>query len=121
MILRHMKLRDIVKVVDGTLITELEDPDLEVIRVASSDLMSDVLAFSVPHALLLTGLANSHVIVTAEVADIAAIIFVRGKTPTDGMVSLATEKRIPLITSPHCMFEMCGRLYGAGLRGCDVN
>lgn len=114
------KLKDILPIVDGILITQGADLEIEIHYAAGSDLMSDVLAFVKPEALLLTGLVNPQVVRTAEMADIAAIIFVRGKTPSQEVIALAEEKRIPLISSQLTMFEICGRLYEVGLRSCDV-
>jgi hypothetical protein len=52
-------------------------------------------------------------------ADISAIVLVRGKTPPDETIRLAEAENIPLITT-HCgMFEACGRLYRAGLPSLD--
>ena len=81
------------------------------------DLMSDVLAFIKPNALLLTGLTNAQVIRTAEMVDIKAIVFVRGKQPTAEALELAKEKRIPLLSTKFLMYESCGQLYKAGLPG----
>ena len=80
-----------------------------------ADLMSDVLASVQPQAVLLTGLCNPQVVRTAQMADVAAIVFVRGKMPTQDVIDLANEEQIPLITTPYGMFELCGRLYKAGL------
>ena len=115
-----MLLRDIVQIIEGSFLTGKVHDELAIPYAAASDLMSDVLAFSKPHALLLTGLANSHVIHTAEMADIAAIVFVRGKVPAAEVIGLAEEKEIPLISSPLTMYELCGRLFQAGLTGCDL-
>jgi len=48
-------------------------------------------------------------------SDLSAIVFVRGKTPGLDTVELADELGIPLIASPYGMYELCGRLYQAGL------
>ena len=84
-----------------------------------SDLMSDVLAFIKPDSLLLTGLTNSQTIRTAEIAEIRAICFVRGKRPQPESVELAREKGIPLLCTKLPMYESCGRLYRGGLLGCS--
>jgi predicted transcriptional regulator len=115
-----VKLRDIVHVVEGTILSQHANLDMEIPCAGGCDLMSDVLAFIKPYSLLLTGLTNIHVILTAEMADVAAIVFVRGKTPGPDVVSLAEEKGIPLIASPRTMFELCGRLYQAGMISCDA-
>lgn len=115
-----MKLGEILKILEGKLLTNDADLDVEIRCACGADLMSDVLTHSRPGALLLTGLTNPQVVRTAEVADIAAIVFVRGKMPPPETVALAREKGIPLIAAPYTMFEMCGRLYKAGMVGCDL-
>jgi predicted transcriptional regulator len=77
--------------------------------------MSDVLAFSQSGALLLTGLANIQTIQTAHIAEINAVIFVRGKKPDSKMIALASEKKIPLLGTRYSMYEACGLLYKMGL------
>lgn len=114
-----MKLRDIVQIVEGTMLTRNSDLDMEIYQACGADLMSDVLSFAKARALLLTGLTNPQVVRTAEMADIIAIIFVRGKLPPRETIALAEEKGIPLIAAKYTMFEMCGRLYQAGLASCD--
>ena len=115
-----MKLREIVRILEGKMVSDNVNLDLEVSCAAGADLMSDVLAFAKPGAVLLTGLTNPQVVRTAEVADIAAIVFVRGKSPPPETIALAREKGIPLITAPYTLFEMCGRLHKHGMASCDL-
>lgn len=114
-----MKLREIVSLLDGRVISKRANLDVEVDYGAAADLMSDVLAFAKTNAVILTGLTNSQVIRTAEMADAAAVVVVRGKWPAEETVKLAEEKGIPLITCRYTMFEACGKLYEHGLRGSD--
>jgi hypothetical protein len=51
---------------------------------------------------------------TAEVADVVAVTYVRGKRPENGVVELARQKGMPLLTCGLSMFEACGRLYANG-------
>ena len=81
--------------------------------------MSDVLTSIQPEAVLLTGLCNPQVVRTSVMADVAAIILVRGKTPPHETIKLAEQERIALISSPFGMFELCGRLYAAGLQSLE--
>ena len=55
--------------------------DIDVPNAYACDLMSDVLAFCAPGSLLLTGLTNVQIVRTAQMLDIPAVIFVRGKIP----------------------------------------
>ncbi|MBP6965672.1 MAG: hypothetical protein KBC96_14850 [Armatimonadetes bacterium] len=90
----------------------------EICNACGCDLMSDVLAFTKPGALLLTGLTNSQVIRTAEILDLKGVIFVRNKRPDDATIAMATEIGIPLLSSPYPLYESCGLLYAKGLDGC---
>jgi len=112
---KPVKLKEIIEKVGGTVLSRRVDLDLEIQSCGASDLMSDVLSFMKPGSLLLTGLVNTQSIRRAEMADLAAIIFVRGKTPATEVIDLADELGIPLIASAYGMYEMSGRLYQAGL------
>ena len=114
---KNMKISELIDLTKGKLLTsEFNlDPDEVINGGCSADLMSDVLAYIQPHAVLLTGLVNPQVVRTAQMADIAAIVFVRGKTPPDETIHLAEEAQIPLISSPLGMYELSGRLYQTGL------
>ena len=79
--------------------------------------MSDVLAFVKDRALLLTGLMNPQVIRTAEMMDITAIVFVRGKVPEDSLVGMAKMKDMVLLSTEDPLYIACGKLYLDGLRG----
>lgn len=91
--------------------------DLQAEFVFSADMMSDVLAFAEKCSVLITGLCNPQVVRTAEMLDIACIVFVRGKMPDENMIALAHGKGMVLLATKHYMFTTCGILYEHGLRG----
>ncbi|MGE5633103.1 MAG: DRTGG domain-containing protein [Caulobacteraceae bacterium] len=93
----------------------------EVTSAFGSDLMSDVLAFVKGKTLLLTGLTNQQVIRTAEMADLGAIVFVRGKKPEEVIVKLAEENGIVLLMTRDTMYTASGKLYGRGLAGVNID
>jgi len=115
-----MTLNELVKLIYGRVLTDNVDLNVEVEGGCGADLMSDVLASIQPNAVLLTGLCNPQVVRTAQMADVAAIVFVRGKVPTQDIIDLANDEQIPLITAPYGMFELCGRLYKAGLPSLEM-
>ena len=115
-----MKLEQIISIVEGQVLVDAR-VDREISCAAASDLMSDVLAFAEPYSILLTGLCNPQVVRTAEMADIAAVLFVHGKVPEAETLALAQKKGISLVVAKAPMFEVCGRLYQAGLKSCDVS
>jgi hypothetical protein len=93
------------------------DDGAEFESVVASDGMSEILAFSSPGCLMLTGLTNVQAVRTAVVADVHAIIFVRGKRPPAPVLELACEKGIPVFVTTLGMFDSCGILHRAGLKG----
>lgn len=93
---------------------------MEVKEACGSDLMSDVLAYVKNQGLLLTGLQNLQVIRTAEMMDMQAIVFVRGKMPNEEMIKTAERLGIVLLSTQLPMFAACGILYKAGLKGGGV-
>ncbi|MBM3709381.1 MAG: hypothetical protein FJW61_03015 [Actinobacteria bacterium] len=114
-----MILERVKDILEAEVITGTKNLKMEIKMGCGCDLMSDVLAFTKPDSLLLTGLTNSQVIRTAEMADVKAICFIRGKKPDRETVELAESKNIPLLLSNIPMFEACGRLYKEGLAGCS--
>jgi predicted transcriptional regulator len=88
-----------------------------VIECFAADLMSDVLAFSKPHALLITGLSGVQSVHTADVAELAGILFVHRKRPSPQVLELAAERGLPVLSTPLHMFDACAALAARGLRG----
>ncbi len=116
-----MTLGDIQKLLDAEVMTGKENLGRKVSHAFAADLLSDVLAIArrgAEGALLITGNMTPQVIYTADVVDLGAILFVRGKRPTESMVELANQMEIPLLMTRYIMFETCGRLYQRGLKGC---
>ena len=93
------------------------DHDVDVAVVVASDGMSEILAFHRPHALMLTGLTNIQSVRTAMVADVSAIVYVRGKRPQSNVIDLARRSGIPILATTLGMFDCCGKLYQEGLEG----
>jgi hypothetical protein len=111
-----MKLEEIVATLGCEALVCVDCPS-DIDAVVASDGMSEILAFSSSGALMLTGLTNIQSVRTAVVADVHAIIYVRGKRPADPVLELAREKGIPVFLTQRGMFESCGLLYAAGLKG----
>ena len=112
-----MTVKDVKDVLKARVLTGEDLLDQEVRSACGSDMMSDVLAFSKDHSVLLTGLCNPQVIRTAEMLDIVCLIFVRGKKPDDSIIEMAKDRDLVVLAAGHRMFSACGMLYSAGLRG----
>jgi len=111
-----MKLDEILEATSAEMLVKPPfNIDLE--SACASDLMSDVLLFTKPSMLLVTGLTNPQSIRTADMAEAPAVLFVRGKSPPPETLDLAEEMGIAVMLSPYTMFETAGLLYAAGLKG----
>ena len=114
-----MVLREVKEILEAELLSGEDSLDIEIRMACGADLLSDVLAFSKSESLLLTGLTNPQVVHTAEIAEIKAVCFVRGKRPSAETVKLAESKGIPLLRTSLPMYESCGRLYNHQVPGCS--
>ena len=112
-----MTVEDVRAVLGARVLVGEERLDREVRTACGSDMMSDVLAFSKDHGVLLTGLTNPQVVRTAEMLDIVCIIFIRGKKADQVLLDMARERDLVVLETGHRMFTACGMLYEAGLRG----
>lgn len=115
-----MKLTELINLLEGKLLTDTRADKKVIAGAMGADLMSDVLTSIQPEAVLLTGLCNPQVVRTAQIADITAIVFVRGKNPAPEAIKIANEENIPLITTQYGLFEACGILYQAGLASLEM-
>ena len=115
-----MILKKIKEILKAEVILGSDKLQMEIKIGCGCDLMSDVLAFIKPCSLLLTGLTNPQTVRTAEMVDIKAICFVRGKKPQEETINLAKEKDIPVLLTNLALFEACGRLYNKGLSGISI-
>lgn len=111
-----MTVSEAVTLLEGQFFIGEENASMEVASACGADLMSDVMAFVKDKVLLLTGLVNPQVIRTAELLDIHAIIFVRGKAPSRDMIDMAKDSDIILAGTKLPMFLSCGKIYEAGLK-----
>ncbi len=110
-----MKLNKLVQLIDGKVLTNNNIENKEIAGAMGADLMSDVLSSIKSESVLLTGLCNPQVVRTALIADIRAIVFIRGKNPAQETIDLANKENIPLVTTNHGLFDACGILFQAGL------
>ena len=100
-----MTARDVQKILGARVLTGEEFLDREITSACASDMMSDVLAFSKDHSVLITGLCN------------VCVIFVRRKHPNETILTMAKERELIVMETGHRMFSTCGMLYSAGLGG----
>jgi len=112
-----VRLSSVVEALEAEVLVGQEAMEREVPTAGGCDMISDLLFFGKPGMLLLTGLTQPAVVRTAQLMDISAMVLVRGKRPDEAALELAREVGMPILVSPHSLYDCCGRLYARGLPG----
>ena len=112
-----MKLTDIRDILRCDVLTGEDELSMDVETVVASDGMSEILAFARPGALMITGLTNVQSVRTADIANVRAMVYIRGKRPDEKAINLARKNNIPVLATDLGMFDVCGMLRDRGLRG----
>jgi predicted transcriptional regulator len=112
-----MKLPEISQLLDAEILVDGEGTNPELTAAFAADTMSDLLAFGMAGAILLTRMTSPQVIRTSDVMNIAAIIMINGKIPAKDVIQLARELHVPILATRLPQFEVAGLLYARGLRG----
>ncbi len=115
-----MKLREIVEMLEGEVLSDPSHLDREITCAFGSDLISDILMCTKESTMLLTGLTNPQVIRLSDMIDLLGIIFVRGKRPSEELIEMANERDLPIVTTSFTMYKSAGLLYNSGLRSCKI-
>ena len=111
-----MKIKEIAELVGGEIVGAPSDDEYEVVKAFASDLMSDVLRFSMDETVLITGLCNNQTMRTSEMADLRVVLIGRDKQPDAEMLELAADSGITIIKSKYSIFKISGSLYAAGIQ-----
>ena len=111
-----MTIKEIARLVEGEIVGAPADDTYDVEKAFASDLMSDVLRFSMDETVLITGLCNNQTMRTSEMADLRVVVIGRDKQPDEDMLELAQDLDITLIKSKFSIFKISGILYQAGIK-----
>ena len=115
-----MTVKDAMETLGARVLVGEDRLDQEVRSACGSDMMSDVLAFSKDHSILLTGLCNPQVIRTAEMLDIVCIIFVRGKKPDEVVLHGKGQRTCGTSHRTSDVFCLRDAVSGRPRRRCDL-
>jgi predicted transcriptional regulator len=109
-----MKLSELVKKAGLKKINEYQDRNFEGVYI--SDMVSDILTNAKSGVLLVTLQTHKTLIATANLVDVAAIVFVKGKTPPNDVVELANKAGIALFVSEMDTWTMASKLISLGIK-----
>ncbi len=110
-----MKIKKLLEILDGELLSDEKHLEYEVDYGLASDLISDLLMCALYPAALFTGLVNHQIVRVAEMIELQAIIFVRGKKPREEILQMAADHDMPVICTEKSLYAACGLAYQGGL------
>lgn len=106
----NIAIEKIKEVLQAEVIAGKEFLENKIQNIYASDLMSDVLAYGKSGACLLTGLNSIQAAISSYMAEFKAIVFLRGKIPTEDICKFAEEKGITVLSTKADMFDACIRI-----------
>ncbi len=76
-----------------------------------SDLLSDVMANAERGTLWITLQTHENIVAVAVLKELAGVVIVNGRRPSEEAVEKALQEGVPLFVTPLSGFEVAGRLY----------
>jgi serine kinase of HPr protein (carbohydrate metabolism regulator) len=110
-----MTVEEIARLLQAEIVCGTDRSDHQIEIAFASDLMSDVLTLCEDNVMLITGLANTQTIRTAEMAEIPCVIIARDKFISEDMIEIANDNDIILLKCRYSLYKTCGLLYHAGI------
>lgn len=109
-----MKFSELVDKTGVKAINKYTDKNFEGVYI--SDMVSDIITGPKANALLVTLQTHKSLIAAANLVDVVAIIFAKGKKPADDVVALADKAGIALFGTTEDTWTMASKLFSLGIR-----
>ena len=109
-----MKLSELVEKTGLNSLNEYKDEEIEGVYI--SDMVSDIITGAKANGILVTLQTHKSLIAAANLVDVAAIVFVRGKRPAGDVVELATKAGIGLFVIDADTWSFTMRLHELGIK-----
>lgn len=90
--------------------------DKDIAGVYISDMVSDVITGARADTILVTLQTHKSLIAAANLADVAAIVIVRGRKPSEDVVGLARKAGIGLYSTEADTWSFATEMYQLGIR-----
>ena len=91
-----------------------EQSDKEIRGVYISDMVSDIIGIKEGN-LLVTLQTHKNLIAAANLVDVAAVVYARGKTPPEDVIALANRAKIRLLGSDQDTWTLAKSLFELGI------
>lgn len=108
---QKMKISDIAKELNLSVISGEKGIEREVSGAYVSDLLSDVIGNAREGSIWITMQTHHNVVAVASLKDLAAVIIVRGAKPDDETLRRSNEEHIPVLSSDRDTFTVAGELF----------
>jgi hypothetical protein len=108
-----MKVSELQEKAGLTLLNKLYDKDIDGVFI--SDMVSDIVAGTHAGNLLITIQSHKSLIASANLVDVAAIVYVRDKKPLEDVIELADRAGISLFTTSEDAWKMSIKLHEMGI------
>lgn len=95
-------------------LNEYKDKEIEGVYI--SDMVSDIITGAKANGILVTLQIHKSLIAAANLVDVAAVVFVRGKKPADDVVALASKAGIGLFVTDLDTWSFAMKLNEIGIR-----
>ena len=110
-----MDLKKIIDALHLEVKVEGKGLDIDVSGGYMSDLLSDVIANSRKGDIWITLQVHPNIVAVAVLKELAGVIIIGGKEPTQETLHKAQKEEVVILTSPLPAFTIAGKLYEIGL------
>jgi serine kinase of HPr protein (carbohydrate metabolism regulator) len=109
-----MKLKEIVKKLNLSELTKIEDKDINGVFI--SDMLSDVMGSAKPADLWLTVQTHKNIVSAANLVDIGAVVVTHNKKIPKDTIELANRFNVIILSSDLSTFDIVSKLIEIGLK-----
>ncbi len=106
-----MKVTDLLKLENVSLLNQSNALDKEIISAYTSDLLSDVMGNADEDMAWITMQTHKNVIAIASLKELTCIIITNGNKPAEDMIEAANNENIPVLSTQLSSFQISGILY----------
>ena len=109
-----MKVSDLAEKTGLSSLNEYKDRDVEGVYI--SDMVSDIITGAKANGVLVTLQTHKSLIAAANLVDVAAVVFVRGKRPAEAVIELAGKAGIGLFVADMDTWSFAMKLNEIGVK-----
>ena len=109
-----MKVSELAEKTGLNSLNEYKDKEVEGVYI--SDMVSDIITGAKANGILITLQTHKSLIAAANLVDVAAIVFVRGKRPAEDVVELANKAGIGIFVTDMDTWSFAMKLNDVGVK-----